>query len=271
MKKKFFLIIIIVLLILVSCTKVEIITDSYWTYIVSDFQGNALRLKVQSFFKGVNLSLFTVNVKDEIPDLNELIVSDSDIYFLSPLLSVRAHEFSKAEGDSLVYYFGKTKDRISDITDNLIMVIRDRRTSFFEAGELLSEKLDSDFILPVIYSTDNSTYKEEALSFLDGLNSGEKNINLISIEINDNTPEIEIRNFFDKDVVKNSKYVVFFSNKWKNVCYEISERDNKSIITSDSWFINTYSAIILFSIEDDIDGMLKKVYNNAKMKKLTDI
>lgn len=271
MNIKYVLIIVLVLLTLVSCTKVEVITDSYWTFLVSDFQGAARKLRLQSLFKGVRLGFFTVNMKEGFPELSEPIVPESDIYLLSPLLSSNANRISEAASTSLVYYFGKQGDPVTNSSDNLIMVVRDRRRSFFEAGKLLSSILDSNFILPVIYCADNLTHKEEALSFIDGLNSGEKKINLVSIEISNTTPEAEIRKYFDKDVVKNSNYLVFFPNKWKSICYEISERDNKSVITSDSWFNNTFSTLILFSIEDDIEGMLKKVYYNGKKKKLADI
>ncbi len=50
-----------------------------------------------------------------------------------------------------------------------------------------------------------------------------------------------------------------------------SEETEKSIVTSDSWFMETYATFILFSIEDDIKGMLKKVFYNAKIGKLDDI
>lgn len=269
--KKSYLIIVLLFFTLVSCTKVEIVTDSYWPNLVSDFQGSSFSLKFQSFLRGTRLSFTTVEVKNEIPDLVGLRISESDIYLLSPLLSQRVSDFSKETGSSTVYYFGNTSNPLTDITDNMVIIKRDRRKAFFEAGELLKGKLENNYILPVIYSIDTESYREEALSFLDGLNSGEKKVEIISFEVTNTITEAEIRNFFDRNVVKNNKYVVVFSNKWKNMCYEISERDSKHIITSDSWFNKTYAPFILFSVEDDIKGMLNKVYYNAKKKKLDDI
>ncbi|MEA1911699.1 MAG: hypothetical protein U9N32_08530 [Spirochaetota bacterium] len=271
MKKKHFLIIILIFLTLSSCTRVEIVTDSYWTYLVSDFQGTALKLKIQSFIRGVILSFTVIDIKDEIPDLTDQYFSQHDIYILSPLLSSKAFELSDLYTDTPVYYFGLEGDSITDSADNLIMIKRDRKKSFFEAGKLLSKELEENFYLPVIYSTENQLFEEEALSFFEGLNDSGKNINLIPLKVTENSAETEIRNFFDKEVVKNSRYIVVFTNKWRNICFELSERDSKSIITSDSWFLGTYASFILFSIEDDIIGMLNKVYSNAKRKRLTDI
>ncbi|MCK5674303.1 MAG: hypothetical protein KAH95_13060 [Spirochaetales bacterium] len=271
MRIKYFIITVLVLFTSVSCTKVEIITDSYWIHLVEDFNGNAFKLKLDSFLMGSSLSFSIVDVKDDIPDLTQINSSESDIYLLSPLLSSGISTYSKADGNKLIYYFNNTEDRSTDSDDNLVKIERDRKDSFFEAGELLSKDLESSLILPIIYSVNNKVQREEALSFLEGLNKSGKNIGIISVEVDNSTTESEIRNFFDSDIVKNNEYIVIFANKWKNLCFEISERDRKHIVTSDSWFNSIFSSFILFSIEDDINGMLKKVYYNAKMKNLADI
>jgi len=270
MKKKLF-IIILLLLTLVSCTRVEILTDPYWVYLVSDFQGSALKLKFQSVLKSVNLDFSIIDVNNGIPDLSELKLPESDIYLLSPFLSSYAGELSKSKSNRLIYYFGETEDKIDNSADNMIMIKRDRGKSFFEAGVMLSRELESNLVLPVIYSVSNQILEKEALSFIKGLNSGGGNIEILTFKVDNNTTESQIRNFFDKNVLINTNYIVIFTNKWKNICYELSGRDSKNIITSDSWFNSTYSFSIHLSVEDDINGMLKKVYYNAKTEKLEDI
>ncbi len=271
MKMKYLLILLLIQLSFVSCTKVEIITDPYWVNLVSDFNGSAAKLKFQSFFMGAFLKFSIVDMKDGKPDVNQLNIPGNDILLLSPLLSSQFNALPNVFGSNLIYYFGNADDNSKDSTDTLVQIKRDRKKAFFEAGELLSKEINTNLTLPLIYSVDNRTWKEEALSFLDGLNSGNKTINIISVEVEEFTSESDIRDFFDTYEVKNNDYMVIFSNKWKNLCYELSEKDNKIIITSDSWFNSTFSSFILFSIEDDINGMLKKVYYNGKKKILADI
>lgn len=271
MKIKYFIILLLVLLSFVSCTKLEIITDPYWINVVSDFTGSAAKLKIRSFFMGGLLTFSIVDVNDGVPSVPQLNISGKEIFLLSPLLSTQASVLSNAVSSNLIYYFGDEEGNSNDSTDNRVQIKRDRRKAFFEAGELLSKEITTNLTLPVIYSIDNTTQNEEALSFLDGLNSGNKIINIISVEVADLTSESDIRNFFDTGEVKNNDFIVIFSNKWKNLCYELSEKDNKNIITSDSWFHSTFSSFILFSVEDDINGMLKKVYYHSKKKILDDI
>jgi hypothetical protein len=271
MIKKYFILIILVQLTLSSCTKVNIITDSYWKNLVSDFQGNAFTLKFQSFLQGSILKFSIISVKEDLSSLTGLGDPESDIYLLSPLLSGRVSEFPQEMSNKKIYFFGSKSVQRNDIKDNMVEITRDRRESFYETGKLLSKILEENYILPVIYSVDNDRDEDEVSKFFDGIDSSGKNIDFLTLEVAEYTAEEEIRLFFDKGLVKKSKYIVFFANKWKNICYDMSERDSKYIITSDSWFVSSYDSLILFSVEDDIKGMLKKVYSNVKNKNFADI
>ncbi len=149
------------------------------------------------------------------------------------------------------------------------MIRKDRLESFYEAGELLNNKIKNTLVLPVIFEIDNNSLKEETQSFITGFESGKNKI--IPFEISNTDKELDIRNIFENKVVQNSKYLAIFSNNWKKICLELAEKENKLIVTSDSWFYSSYKSTILFSVEDNIKGMLNKVYNSAKMEKLDDI
>jgi len=271
MIKKYLILIILVQLTLSSCTKIDIVTDPYWKNLVPDFQGNAFALKFRSFLQRVTLNFSIIKVKEDIPSLTGLGDPKSDIYLLSPFLSSRVSEFSQEMSNRTIYFFENKSIGKNDIKDNTVVITRDRRESFYETGRLLSKILKENYILPVIYSVDNDRDKYESKYFFDGIDSRARNIDFLTLEVSESTSEEEIRVFFDKELVKKSKYIVFFANKWKNICYDLSERDSKYIITSDSWFVGSYDTLILFSIEDDMKGMLKKVYSNVKNNNFADI
>lgn len=266
--RKYIAVAIIIQFSLISCSNVEIISDPYWNTLISEFQGMAVGLKFQSFFNGNRLNLTVAEIAGTIPELRGFTESGSDIYLLSPLLSVSVLSIAEARSTSVFYYFGSINSSIPDSSDNIVVIERDRRTAFFDAGRLAAKEIENDSVLAVVY---DAVQKEEALSFLDRIEKNDKNISVVSLEVKSNTPESEIRSFFDEKSIKSNSYVAIFTAEWKNICYELSERDSKQIITSDSWFNKTYEPLIIFSIEDDIKGMMKKVYNNMKTGKHTDI
>lgn len=276
MKIKYLSIIIIATIIFTSCTKVEILTDSYWPYFVSDFRKSASLLKFQALFKGFKLELTVSNLENETSDTIEPNSFNSDIYLLSPLLSQQIDNFSDANKKGIFYYFanstdfsGNLADKPGNSADKIVMIRKDRLESFYEAGELLNNKIKNTLVLPVIFEIDNNSLKEETQSFITGFESGKNKI--IPFEISNTDKELDIRNIFENKVVQNSKYLAIFSNNWKKICLELAEKENKLIVTSDSWFYSSYKSTILFSVEDNIKGMLNKVYNSAKMEKLDDI
>ena len=256
---------------LISCSKVEILSDPYWKTLVSEFQGKAVGIKIQSFLNGNKLILTVVDVVGTITELRGYTETGSDIYLLSPLLSNSVSSLAKARSTSFYYYFDNINRSVVDRNDNMVVIERDRRKAFFDAGILVTKEMGDNSFLPIVFDVDNSVQKEETDSFLDGIEKSGKNISIVSMEVNSTTSEVEIRSFFNKEGVNNGTHMVIFTDKWKNICYELSERDGKKIITSDSWFSKTYELLIILSIEDDIKGMLKKVYNNMKTGKHTDI
>ncbi len=269
--KKYIIIIIILLFSLISCSKIEIISDPYWKTLVSEFQGRAVGVKIQSFLYGNKLILTVVDAVGAITDLRGFTATGSDIYLLSPLLSQSVSSLGEVESSSIFYYFGSINRSVVDRNDNMVVIERDRRKAFFDAGRLVAKEMGDDSFLSIVFDVDNSVQKEETDSFLDGVEKSGRNISIVSLEVKSSTSEAEIRSFFNRENVKSDSYMVIFTDKWKNICYELSERDGKKIITSDSWFSKTYESIIVLSIEDDIKGMLKKVYNNIKTGKHTDI
>jgi len=271
MMKKYAAIILILHFLLISCSRVEIISDPYWNTLISDFKGKAVGLKFQAFINGKSLNLTVADIKGGIPDLRDFTASMSDVYLISPLLSQSVSSLGETRNTSVFYYFDITNRSVNDRNNNMIVIERDMRKAFFDAGRLVSKEMGDDSFLPIVFDVDNSVQKEEADSFLDGIGKSGRNISIVSLEINSTTSEVEIRSFFNKESVKNYTYMVIFTDKWKNICYELSERDGKKIITSDSWFSKTYEPLIVLSIEDNIKGMLKKVYNNIKTGKHTDI
>lgn len=271
MIKKYLVLLFLVQLTLSSCTKINIITDPFWKSLISDFQGKSSALKFQAFVRGGTLNFTIIDVKEGSPYSIDWGKPGNDIYLLSPLLSSRVSEYPEEMGNKIFYVFENKYVEIDDIKDNLVVIKRDRRESFFETGKLLSRVLEEKYILPVIYSLDNYKNKDEVKSFFDGISSSNQNIDYLILEVSESTTEKELREFFDKELVKKSEYIAFFANKLKNLCYDMSERDSKYIVTSDSWFVSSFDSLIFLSVEDDIKGMMKKVYSNVKNNNFADI
>jgi hypothetical protein len=272
MMKKYIILIFLFQFLLISCSKVEVISDPYWNTLIADFDGKAVGLRLQALLNGKRLNLIIADISEGLPDISNFTESMSDVYLLSPLLSQVISSSGIIKGSGIFYYFGSTnRSVVEDSSDNMVIIERDRRKAFFDAGILAAEEVLDESILSIVYDEDNSVQKKEAESFLDGIKKSDKNISIVSLKIKSSTSESEIRSFFDMENVNNNSYVAIFTDKWKNICYELSERDGKLIITSDSWFYKTYESFIVFSIEDDIKGMIKKVYNNIKTGKHTNI
>ncbi len=269
--KKYIIIVLILNFSLISCSKVEILSDPYWNTLISDFKGKAAGIKFQALVNRKILKLSVVNVEEDISDLGKFSDSLSDIYLISPLLSQSISTPGEADSSAVFYYFGHSnKDAILD-SDNMVIIERDRNKAFFDAGVLVSKEFMDISILSIVYDVENSVQNVEVMSFLDGIKQSGNKISISSLKVKSDTSESGIRGFFDKKNVKNNSLIVIFTDKWRKICYELSERDDKMIITCDSWFYKTYESSIVISIEDDIKGMLKKVYNNVNTGKHADI
>jgi len=265
--KKYFLIVAFPILILSSCTKIDLIADPYWVDIVSDFQNNAINLKIQSLINGYILKFYVSDTKGSLPDYTEIFIANQkNIVILSPFLSNRVSSFSK-NNKSIVYYFANKLEKGVNPGLNTEIIIRDRRTAFFDAGSLLGTKLSEHSVLPLIYSTDRNLQNSETESFKDGLKSEGKEVSFINLEVNEDASEEDIRKFYDQIDKTSTKYIVVFSSKYKYLSYNLAEKYNIHLITADSWFSFDHRKLILYSIEDDIKGMLKKVYYNEKTGK----
>ena len=271
--KKYIVIILILNFLLLSCSEVEIISDQYWYSLVSDFQGKAVGLRFQAFINGKSLKLTVADAGEGLSEIGRLTETKSNIYLFSPMLSQSILSYGESDSSCVFYYFGDiNRSAAEDSSDNMVIIERDRGKAFYEAGIMTGvEVADAPIIIPVVYDVDNSVQKEEVMSFLDGIKNSGRNLAILSLEVDSDTSESEIRNFFDRENVKNSSFLAVFTNKWKTVCYELSERDGKLIVTSDSWFYKNYESFIVFSVEDDVKGMMKKVYNNIKTGKHADI
>ena len=270
--KKYTVIIFLLHFLLISCSKVELISDPYWNTLISDFNGKAVGLRFQALLNGKSLNLTVSDISEGLPDISDLTDEISDVYLSSPLLSQVISSSGITSGSGVFYYFDSiNRSKNEDSSDNMVIIERDRRKAFFDTGLLVTEEIPDDTFIAIVYDVDNSIHKEEVMNFLEGIKSSGKNIRTESLEVKSGTSESEIRDFFDRENVTGNTYIAVFTDKWKNICYELSERDGKLIITSDSWFYKSYESFIVFSIEDDIKGMLKKVYNNTKTGKHTNI
>lgn len=270
--KKYFVIIFILQFLLISCSKIELISDPYWNTLIADFDGKAVGLRFQALMNGKILNLITADISEGLPEISDFTQSMSDVYLFSPLLSHIILSSGIIEGPGVFYYFGSiNRYEDEDSSDNIVIIERDRRQAFFDTGVLVTKEIMDDTLISVVYDVDNSVRKEEAMSFLDGIKKSGKNIRIETLKVKSDISKSEIRSFFDRKNVINNSYIAIFTDKWKNFCYELSERDGKLIITSDSWFYKTYESSIVFSIEDDLKGMIKKVYNNINSEKHTNI
>ncbi len=271
MMKKY-IVIIILHFLLISCSEVEIISDQYWYSLISDFQRKAVGLRFHAFINGKYLNLAVADTAEGLPEISCFTESKSNIYLFSPMLSQSISFSGESAGSCVFYYFDSiNRSAAEDSSDNMVIIERNRRKAFYEAGIMTGvEVVDGSFI-PVVYDVDNSVQREEIESFCNGIKNSGKNITIVPLKVDSNTSESEIRDFFDRENVKNSSFLAVFTDKWKTVCYELSERDGKLIVTSDSWFYKNYESFIVFSVEDDVKGMMKKVYNNIKTGKHADI
>ncbi len=269
--KKYFLIVSLMVVILSSCTKVTVITDPYWVDLVTAFHGNAFNLKMQSFLNGYILKLCVSDTKGLLPDFSEIINDNhKNIVILSPFMSARLGLFQQNK-NSIIYYFPNNPVKDVNAGLNTEIIIRDRRTAFFDTGSLLGTKLSSHSVLPIIYSQDNNLVNSETESFKDGIKAEGKDVSFICFKVNKDTCEEDIRKFYNQIGKTTAKYIVVFSSKFKYLTYNLAEKDGIKIITSDSWFSINHRNSILYSIEDDIKGLLKKVYSHAKTGKHREI
>jgi len=265
--KKYFLILAFLILILSSCTKVSIISDPYWVELVSDFQSNAINLKIQSFINGYILKFYVSDTKGLLPDYTEIFkANQKNIVILSPFMSTRLSLFQQYK-NSIIYYFPNKPEKDVNAGLNTEIIIRDRRTAFFDTGSLLGTKLSSHSVLPIIYSQDRNLINSETESFKDGIKAEGKDVSFIYLKVNEDTSEEDIRKFYDQIDNRSTKYIIVFSSKYKYLSYNLAEKYNIQVITADSWFSYDHRKFILYSIEDDIKGMLKKVYYNEKTGK----
>jgi len=270
MNKKIIFLGIIVLSFL-SCTQVEIITDPYWVDLVPSFQDGALNLKIRSIINGYKLKLYVSDRKGIFQDFPEKFnTNQKKIVILSPLLSNHVNDFSK-NIKSIVYYFPNKLEKTNSTGSNTELIKRDRSKSFFKVGSSLGTIIKEHSVLPVIYDPTNNQQSKETMSFLDGIKNSKKKISFSYLKVGSDSSEEDVRKFYDK-IDKNSiRYVVVFSSKFKYFIFDLVEKDNLKIITSDSWFSLSNRSFILYSIEDDIIGMFKKVYSSEKTGKYGEI
>jgi len=270
MKKKFIFLAVIILFFL-SCTQVEIITDPYWVDLVPSFQAGAVNLKIRSIINGYKIKLYISDRKGSIQDFPEKFNSNQKkIVILSPLLSNRVSSFSK-NNKNIVYYFPNKLGKTVNPGFRTEIIKRDRSKSFFAAGSLLGAEIKEHSILPVIYDPNNNLENKETMSFLDGVKNSKKKISFIYLRVGPDSSEADVGTFYDQLDKDNIKYVAIFSPKFKYFIFDLVEKDNLQLITSDSWFSISNRSLILYSIEDDIEGMLKKVYSSDKTGKYGEI
>ena len=266
--KFFFIILAFILMIISSCTKVSILTDPYWVEFVPDFQEHSFNLKIQALLNGYILKIYVSDTKDVLSGYNSKILKTNkkNIIILSPFMSNEPGIFQQ-NIDKLVYYFSNNVEEGTNEGINTRVITRDRTKAFFDTGSLLSTKLSEHSVLPLIYASSGNLLKSETESFKDGVVSGEKDISFIYLKVEKDTSEEDIRTFYDQIDKTKIKYIAVFSSKFKYLSYNLAEKGNIELITSDSGFGFTHRNLILYSIEDDIKGMLKKVYSNAKTGK----
>ncbi len=270
MKKKIIFLAVIILFFL-SCTQVEIITDPYWVDLVPSFQAGAVNLKIRSIINGYKIKLYISDRKGGIQDFPEKFNSNQKkIVILSPLLSNRVSSFSE-NNKNIVYYFPNKLEKTVNPGFRTEIIKRDRSKSFFAAGSLLGAEIKEHSILPIIYDPNNNLENKETMSFLDGVKNSKKKISFIYLRVGPDSSETDVGTFYDQLDKDNIKYVAIFSPKFKYFIFDLVEKDNLQLITSDSWFSLSNRSFILYSIEDDVEGMLKKVYSSDKTGKYGEI
>ncbi len=266
--KFIFIISAFILVIISSCTKVSILADPYWVELVPDLQEHSFDLKIQALLNGYILKIYVSDTKGMLSDDNIGILKTNkkNIIILSPFMSTEPDRFQQ-NIDNLVYYFRSNVEKGSNESINTRVITRDRTKAFFDTGSLLSTKLSEHSVLPLIYAPSWGLSKSETESFKDGVVSGGKDISFIYLKVEKDTSEEDVRTFYNQIDKTKIKYIAVFSSKFKYLSYNLAQKDNMELITSDSGFGFTHRKIILYSIEDDIKGMLKKVYSNAKTEK----
>ncbi len=263
MVKKLFLTPVL-LLLLVSCAKVEIVSDPYWEILVEEFQTRTGSLKIQAALNGTVLVRRVVEKYNGKFNLSDRLSEGAEVYLFSPLLS-RSVTFSDLPDSGSVYYLFENNSLSGSDKDHSVFTINyDRKSSFTEAGRIVSGKTWFNGRIPVIFDNSDLRTASETESFLSALRLNGNNPEIIKFEIDLSTSEDDIKDFFNNKNVAESDYIVIFTDKWKKICYDLSVRDDKKIITSDFWFNRSYKSNIVLSVENDMKGLLKKVYKNIK-------
>ncbi len=270
MLKKLFLISLFPLLLL-SCTKVAIVSDPYWEILVEEFQNRAAGLKINALLNGKFLIKNVLEGSSQGFKPADHLNYEADVYLFSPLLSKTIISTDILNRES-VYYLFENSSLLKTANNYSVFAINyDRTSSFAEAGRIISGNPDINRGVSIIFDKTDLKIKSEAKSFLSALGNNGDNPMIARFEIDLSTSENDIEDFFNTKIVSESVYIIIFTDKWKKICYDLSVRDNKKIVTSDFWYTGSYGSSVVLSVENDMKGLMEKVYKNIKLGNHRDI